>query len=121
MTHNLGGVRVLVAEDEILIAMELENALISSGCVVIGPYSRLSQALKAAQSEVFDVALLDVNLQGHKIFPVAETLASRALPFLLLTGYADRVLPRGGEHWQVLSKPYRVEKVLERMATLIGR
>ncbi len=83
MTATLQGVRVLVVEDEYLVAALMENMLEFAGCVVAGPVSRLAQALDAANSEACDVAVLDVNLAGERVYPVAEILNSAECPFCL--------------------------------------
>jgi len=76
MTAALQGVKVLVVEDEYLVAALMEDMLESAGCVVAGPIPRLAQALDAASSEACDVAVLDVNLAGERVYPVADILAS---------------------------------------------
>jgi CheY-like chemotaxis protein len=93
---DLAGKRILVVEDESLIAMLLEMALQDEGCIVVGPASRVAEALElAGDGQHLDGALLDVNLGGEAVFPVAEALASRAVPFLLLSGYGDQAVPEG--------------------------
>jgi DNA-binding response OmpR family regulator len=79
--------RVLVVEDEMLIASWLEQILQRSGYDVVGPFGRLAAALEAAQSQSFDAALLDLNLHGEMAFQVAYTLRSRGTPFAFVTGY----------------------------------
>ncbi len=118
---NLAGKRILVVEDESLIAMLLEMALQDEGCVVVGPASRVDEALElAADGQHLDGALLDVNLAGEAVFPVAEALASRAVPFLLLSGYGDQAVP-AGQNWPIRSKPFDVVDVLETLSGLIRR
>ena len=72
---NLAGRRVLVVEDEMLVSMLVEDILADFGCIVVGPAAKLNDAIKAAGSEEIDVALLDVNLGGARVFPVAHVLA----------------------------------------------
>jgi hypothetical protein len=88
---------------------------------VVGPFGRLSDAVDAAQNEQLDGALMDVNLAGERIFPAAEILAARAVPFLLLSGYGDKALPDGRAHWPVQSKPFEIGRVLEALSDMIGR
>jgi len=83
MTEALQGVKVLVVEDEYLVATMMEDMLESAGCVVAGPIPRLAQALDAASSEVCDVAVLDINLAGERVYPVADILAQRGVPICL--------------------------------------
>ena len=77
--------RVMLAEDQALVAMALEGMLVDLGCVVIGPYARLAAALAAARSELLDGAVLDINLAGERSFPIAGQLRARQIPFFFLT------------------------------------
>ena len=86
MTAALDGVRVLVVEDEFLIAMLLQEMLESAGCVISGPIPRLAEALDAAAGGTYDAAVLDVNLAGERVDPVAHALARRDIPFVFVTG-----------------------------------
>ena len=102
----LQGLRVLVVEDEMLIAAELEATLEDLGCRVLGPFARVAHALAALEGLELDAAVLDVNVRGEMIFPVVEALKMRSVPMVFCTGYAD--LPSLPEplHDQVrLSKP----------------
>lgn len=111
--------RVLVVEDEVIIAMSLEDMLTDLGCTVVGPATNLDQALSLVQSEQFDVALLDVNLNGHHSRPVAEMLVSRSIPYALITGYGSAALDLGNHSIPLLSKPCRVaslQALLEQVA-----
>jgi CheY-like chemotaxis protein len=87
MTAALEGLRVLVVEDEFLVAMLIEDMLRSAGCVVSGPVPRLAAALDAVNGGTFDAAVLDVNLAGDRIDPVADVLCRRNVPFVFVTGY----------------------------------
>ena len=89
MPPELAGKRVMVVEDEMLIALLVEDMLEDAGCIVVGPFACVSDALAAAKTEVVDLALLDVNVAGEKVFPVAHALEARGVPFLLLTGYGE--------------------------------
>lgn len=86
---NLSGCRVLVVEDEFLLAMELEDLLAQGGCEVLGPASSVSQALAVLAGEQPDLALLDVNLKGERATPVAAALRERGVPYVLITGYSE--------------------------------
>lgn len=98
--------RVLVVEDESLVAMFLEDVLEDLGYQMVGPYSRVEAALTAAQAEDFDVAILDVNVNGQAIFPVAETIAARGIPFIFSTGYGQKSLPEEYRSRPTLDKPF---------------
>ncbi|QND66650.1 response regulator [Mesorhizobium loti] len=92
--------RVLVVEDEALVAMLIEDMLLELGYEVLGPAMRLGPALEMARDEIFDLAVLDVNLANEQSFPVAQLLQERGIPFVFATGYglrgAGRALP--GSH-----------------------
>ena len=89
---DLAGLRVLVIEDEFLLAMELESLLQQRGNLVLGPVSSVGQALAMLDGEEPDVALLDVNLKGERATPVAAALQARGVPFVLITGYSTAQL-----------------------------
>jgi len=116
---KLVGKRILVIEDEMLIALDLEDCLKGAGCEVVGPIGRLPEALAAANGEGLDGALLDVNIGGENSFPVALILEARGIPFLFLTGYGAAILPPAHSRWEVYEKPYRPERLLVRLADLL--
>jgi CheY-like chemotaxis protein len=107
MTNALQGRRVLVIEDESLVAMLLETILEDMGCTVVGPESNIDDGLIAATTEAsLDAALLDVNVAGREVFPVADALRARGVPFVFSTGYGEAGLP---EHWRgnpTIQKPF---------------
>lgn len=98
--------RILVVEDEILVAMLMEDTLADLGHEVLGPAMRLETALIAAENEDVDFAILDINLAGKQSFPVADKLAARGIPFMFASGYgaAGLVDPYRGS--PVLQKPF---------------
>lgn len=108
----LAGRRVLVVEDELMVAMGLEMALSDAGCVVLGPIGRFDQAMHAASTETADAALLDVNLRGTDVYPIADQLAARGIPFAFLTGYGRETLPPRFAGQRMLSKPFQPERLL---------
>lgn len=107
MTNALQGRRILVIEDESLVAMLLETILDDMGCTVVGPESNVDDGLIAATTEAsLDAALLDVNVAGREVFPIAEALRTRGVPFVFSTGYGEAGLP---EHWRgnpTIQKPF---------------
>ena len=113
----LQGIRVLVVEDEAAISMLLEDMLLDFGCDVVGPAARLATALEMAGSESFDVAILDVNVAGEPIYPVAEAIASRDLPLVFSTGYGGAGIREPFRDRPVVQKPFS-QSDLKR--TLIG-
>jgi DNA-binding LytR/AlgR family response regulator len=86
------GLRVLIVEDEFLLAMELESLVAVGGCTTLGPASSVRQALALIDGEQPDIALLDVNLKGERATPVAAALRDRGVPYVLITGYSDAQL-----------------------------
>jgi CheY-like chemotaxis protein len=109
--------RVLIVEDEALVAMLLEDMLIDAGYAVSGTVSAIPQALEfvAGSAMDFDVAILDVNLRGKPIFPVAQALAEAGKPFVFATGYGAGSLPEAWRDRPTLQKPFGagdVERVL---------
>ena len=119
MLEKLTGRRILVVDDEVLIAMLLEDSCIDAGCEVIGPFGRLDQAMAAMATGTADAAILDVNLAGEKIYPLAELLERRGIPFLLLSGYGELAAP-DRPHWPVCTKPFSIEDILRRLASLLA-
>ena len=113
---RLAGKRVLVVEDEYLVALEVVNTLIDAGCIVVGPFASVQEALAAAKVENVDLALLDVNVAGEMVFPVAYFLEQAGTPFLFATGYGQSFLPRDRPNWDVCSKPFHLKEVAERLA-----
>jgi DNA-binding LytR/AlgR family response regulator len=90
--EELAGLRILIVEDEFLLAMELETLVEERGCTAVGPASSVRQALALIDGEEADVALLDVNLKGERATPVAAALQERGVPYVLITGYSDAQL-----------------------------
>jgi CheY-like chemotaxis protein len=90
---DLRGLRILVVEDEFLVSLDLEAMLRELGGEVIGPFASLVRATAVARAELLDVALLDVNVGGRLVTPVADALAERAIPFVFCTGYDAASLP----------------------------
>jgi len=111
---DLKGLRVLIIEDESMVAMLMEDMLHDLGCTVVGMVARFDDALKQATSgPAFDVALLDVNLNGKQTFPIAEVLAERGARFIFATGYGEAILPQSLQGGPILQKPFEQE-TLER-------
>jgi CheY-like chemotaxis protein len=107
----LEGCRVLVVEDEAPVALDLQRTLQDEGCVVIGPVAWLERAVRRASREPIDVALLDVNLAGSPVFPVADALAARDIPFVFLTGYDSTILPERFRQRPFCQKPYPTQRL----------
>ena len=103
------GARILVVEDELMIRMLLEDMLGELGYTIAAEAGRIEEALTAANSADFHVAILDVNLNGQTIAPVADALAARGVPFVFATGYGERGLPPKYRGQPTLQKPFQRE------------
>lgn len=114
---NLSGARVLIVEDAVLLALELDGGLRDAGAQVIGPAYDLPEALSLLDQPI-DAAVLDANLDGLSVSPVAEALAARGVPFVFATGYGDVGGP-GGFDAPVIRKPYDVSQVVSALAELL--
>ena len=114
----LTGRKVLVVEDNFLIAEHVCSLLEQQGCDVLGPAPRLARALELVRvTRVIDGALLDINLNGELCFPAAAALAERAVPFAFLTGYDDRtIVPKEFAGRPVLPKPLDEQRLIEVIA-----
>jgi CheY-like chemotaxis protein len=99
--------RILVVEDEMLVAALLEDRLAALGCRVIGPATAVADALELLKTEEVDAAVLDVNIGGEKVFPVADALAARNIPFLFATAYGAGGVVEPHNRRDVLDKPYQ--------------
>uniref|UniRef100_UPI0035C9BD82 response regulator n=1 Tax=uncultured Sphingomonas sp. TaxID=158754 RepID=UPI0035C9BD82 len=100
------GLRVLVVEDEPMIAMVVEDTIELMGYQVVGPVALLEEALALATSGEFDCAILDINIRGGKSYAVADLLLKRGCPFLFTTGYSDWSMPKHLVSEKRLTKPY---------------
>ncbi len=120
MGSRLSGRRVLVVEDEVMVSWLLEDMLAELGCEVVGPAAWLGQALAIVDAETFDLAVLDVNLNGEKSFPVADALVARGVPFVFSTGYNSDSFPETYKVYPMMQKPYgkaRLRAALESLMT----
>ena len=115
---KLAGRRVLIVEDEALVAMLVEDALLDAGAEVIGPVATVTEALALLDSAVPDAAVLDLNLAGETSTPVADVLAQRGIPFVVATGYGAEGLPPGHAKVPVLAKPYDPDELTTTLARI---
>lgn len=116
---ELNGLRILVVEDEFMVALAVETVLQSFGCQVVGPVGKLEEAQALARTEKLDGALLDVNLAGVESYPVAEILDGRGIPFIFTTGYdGGAVLPERFRDRPWLQKPFDGKKLTEKLKTV---
>ena len=117
---SLVGKRVLVVEDEALIAMVIEEYLIEAGCSVLGPAPTPAKALKLIQDEGIDLALLDGNLAGRPVDEVAAALTQKGVPFAFVTGYGREALPPAFQDAVAVEKPFTREQILAALEQLLG-
>lgn len=111
--------RVLIVEDDMTIALMIEDMLIDCGHEVVGIAMRLEDALEHAAALDFDLAILDVNLDGSMSFPVAEKLRERGVPFFFATGYGAAGIPGDYAEWRALKKPFTQEELQSTMIATI--
>jgi CheY-like chemotaxis protein len=117
----LRGRRVLIVEDEYLIASELALELEKLGAEVIGPASSVREALRLVENEALDGAVLDINLRGERAYPIADALAARAVPFVFATGYDATSLPAAYEDLPRCEKPVNACTLAGMLARQVGR
>jgi CheY-like chemotaxis protein len=118
---SLAGIRVLIVEDEAIIAMTAEDMLEQLGCVTAASVATFSEAMKAAEQGGFDVALLDINLNGTLSLPVADRLRDTGIPFVFTTGYGSAGTGPGHRAVPVVAKPYRTEAIAAAIALALNR
>ena len=116
---SLKGSRVLIVEDAVLLALELETGLTEAGAEVVGPAYELEEAM-ALLDRPIDAAVLDANLNGRSVTPVAEALVQRGVPFVFATGYGEAAGAPGGFDAPVIRKPYDVTQVAAAVADLLA-
>ena len=112
--------RLLVVEDEYLIRMLLEDMLADLGYDVAAAVGTIAEASELAANGDFNAAILDVNLNGQEVYPVAEILAKRGLPFVFVTGYGERSLPEPYRDRPALQKPFQVEQLKIMLAEILA-
>jgi CheY-like chemotaxis protein len=108
-----GGLRLLVVEDEVMISALVEDMAAELGHSIVALAASVEEAAGLAAGAEFDVALLDVNLQGQTVERVAATLARRGKPFVFTTGYSERVIPAEFKDRPMLPKPYHIDQLGE--------
>jgi CheY-like chemotaxis protein len=121
MTDSPGaGARLLIVEDEYLIRMLLEDMLADLGYEVAAAVGTIAEASEIATAGDFSAAILDVNLDGKEIFPVADILAKRGLPFVFVTGYGENSLPAPYGDRPALQKPFQAERLKSALEELLA-
>lgn len=121
MSDSVARFKVLVVEDEPLIGMDIEDAVAELGHAVVGPIAELDEALELAANAPIGCAIIDINIQGGRSYPVADTLLKRGLPLLLLTGYGAHTLPERLHDAARLAKPFTGAQLDKEIRDLFAR
>jgi len=116
---SLHGLKVLVVEDEMLVSMLVEDMLTGFGCEVVGPAAELDEAMNLATNADIDLAVLDVNLGGKPIFPVADALKARGVRFAFASGYGEPGLTEPHRASVVIQKPFREGDLAQALNQLV--
>ena len=121
MTDSSATPRLLVVEDEYLIRMLLEDMLDDLGYGIAAAVGTLSEARQIAADGDFSAAILDVNLDGQPVLPVADALVARGMPFVFATGYGERGLPESYRDRPMLKKPFQMDGLKQMLQTALDR
>jgi CheY-like chemotaxis protein len=113
--------RILVVEDEAIVAMLLEDMLAELGYEVVGPVTRLDRALDLARGALIDAAVLDVNVNGNDSYAVADALRARAIPFVFATGYGTKELAERFRDSPITQKPFHRDDLERALGIAMGR
>lgn len=103
-----------------LVAMLIEDILMDAGCAIVGPVSRVAKALETVDAETIDCALLDMNVAGERVFPVAQALAAKGVPFAFVSGYGDGVLEPPWLDRPVVKKPFLPKSLTDAVEKLVA-
>ena len=118
---SLRDCRILVVEDEYLIAYDMQQGLQEAGAIVLGPVPSVEEALELLRGEPdVDGAVLDINLAGEKVFPVADALAARGIRFVFATGYDASAVPPAYRHITRYDKPVEAATIARALSTETG-
>lgn len=118
---GLPPLRVFVVEDEALVALNLEDMLADLGCTVLGPAMRVERARSMIEAGIeADVAILDVNVAGEQVFPIAQMLVDGGVPIVFATGYDREGLPIDWHRQTILQKPYTLNDVSRSLRAAIS-
>jgi CheY-like chemotaxis protein len=113
--------RVLIVEDEYLLADDMAQALRKFGADVVGPVPSSDQALALLAEEPVDAAVLDINLKGQMVFPVADVLREQGVPFVFATGYDEAAVPEAYRDVPRWEKPFRPEDLAKALPAIVQK
>lgn len=118
--NALAGKRILVVDDDSLLAFDLETFLEDEGCVVIGPAPSVDKALVLIATDPPDAAILDLDLGGQTSAPIADALAARNVGFLFISGHSQAMLPPTHANRQLLPKPWTETELREALTSMVS-
>jgi CheY-like chemotaxis protein len=113
--------RVLIVEDEAMIAGLIESILRKGGWSVVGPVATLERALETIERERLDAALLDVRINGRDVYAVADVLMRRRIPFVFVSGFTRKQVPPGYRDCAYIAKPFTPDAILALLEEVVGR
>jgi len=116
----LSGKRVLVIEDEMLVLMAIQDMLADLGCTAVSAAGNLDNALALIAAERFDLATLDLNLNGQRSYPAAQALSDAGVPFAFSTGYGENAVGEGYRAHLVLNKPFTNHQFIDVLTALLA-
>lgn len=111
--------RILIVEDQVLVSMIIEDMIVDSGSEVVGPAAKLDHALTLALQADIDVGILDINVGGLVVFPVADVLRYRGIPFIFSTGYDAGALPMRFQGCPTLFKPFSYKNLIDMLQKVL--
>ena len=112
--------RVLIVEDEAMIAGLIESILSAAGWSVVGPVATLERALETIDRGRLDAAVLDVRVNGHDAYAVADVLMGRRIPFVFVSGFTRKQMPPGYQDCAYIAKPFTPDAILARLEEVVG-
>ena len=115
----LAGKSVLVVEDEMLVALEIERILGAAGSKVLGPVASIAEATAIIEAQAVDLALLDINVRGEFIYPLTKKLAERNIKFVFSTGYDEVSIPSNLRQTPCVRKPFTPEKLIATLSSAV--
>lgn len=117
---ELASRRIFVVEDSPVLAEVLSEMLADLGCEVVGPAANMAVALELAAAHPIDAAVIDLNIRGGKVYPVARTLSRRGIPFLVVSGYGDWTMPEEWRSRPRLVKPFTAKALEAELRALLA-
>lgn|SRR5215813_6042242 len=118
---KLSGLRVLVVEDEAIIAWDMADSLVACGAEVMGPVGSVDEACALLDAAIPDAAVLDINLGNENVYPLIEHLKLRRVPFLFASGYGPATVPTEYAEHAFLTKPFQFDAFMDALALSICR